>query len=102
MIDYGAAPLDLLLAIGQRAKQLRLLRKLQQTELAERAGVGVATIYRFEKSGSISMENVLKIAAALRAETAFEKLFEAPPYSSLDEALDRPAAIKRQRVSRRT
>lgn len=87
--------------MGARAAQLRLLRKLRQVELAERAGIGVATVQRFEKTGVASMENVLRIAIALSAEEAFEKLFELPPFASLDEALERPATMKRRRISRR-
>jgi len=101
VIEYGRPLRETLSAIGARARQLRLLRKLRQDELATRAGVGVATIHRFEKTGTASIENVLRIATALNADAAFAKLFEAPAYASLDEALTRPAATKRQRAPRR-
>lgn len=101
MSDYDRSIRDTLQAIGERAKQLRLLRGLLQQDLAERAGVGIATVRRFEKTGTASIENVLRIAMALNAEGAFDQLFEAPAYSSLDEALARPAALKRQRASRK-
>jgi len=101
MIDYGPPPHDTLRALGQRARQLRLMRKWRQAEIAERAGVGVATIHRFEKTGASSIENVLRIAIALNAEAAFDKLFEAPAYVSLDEALARPKTALRQRAPRR-
>jgi transcriptional regulator with XRE-family HTH domain len=101
VIDYLGSFQETLSAIGERARQLRLLRKLRQDELAARAGVGVATVHRFEKTGTASFENVLRIATALEAEAGFDKLFEAPAYSSLDEALARPAAAKRQRAPRR-
>lgn len=101
MIGYGASFQETLRAIGERARQLRLLRKLRQDEVAARAGVGVATVHRFEKTGTASFENVLRIAAALQAEAGFDKLFELPAYSSLDEALQRPAVTRRQRAPRR-
>jgi transcriptional regulator with XRE-family HTH domain len=88
----------ILVAIGDRARQLRVMRKLRQTELAERAGIGVATVVRFEKTGSASLSNVLRIATALGADAGFDKLFEAPPYASLDEALEHPAPVVRRRV----
>ena len=102
MIDYRSSFQETLRAVGERAGQLRLLRKLRQDELAARAGIGVATVHRFEKTGTASFENVLRIATALQAEASFDKLFELPPYSSLDEALERPAVAKRQRAPRRT
>lgn len=101
MSSYGSTFQETLSAIGDRAKRLRLLRMLRQDELAGRAGVGVATVHRFEKTGCASVENVLRIATALNAEAPFEKLFEAPAYASLDEALERPDKAKRQRAPRR-
>jgi transcriptional regulator with XRE-family HTH domain len=101
VIGYGASSFqETLRAIGERARQLRLSQQLRQDELAARAGVGVATVHRFEKTGTASLENVLRIATALRAGASFDKLFESPAYSSLDEALERPA-VKRQRAPRR-
>lgn len=99
MIDYGAYT-EVLRNLGQRARQLRLTRGLKQEELARRAGIGVATVRRFEKSGSASIENVLRIATALVAEQGFESLFEPPPYASIDEAFERPEALQRQRAPR--
>jgi transcriptional regulator with XRE-family HTH domain len=101
MSGYDRSLQDILRGAGERAKQLRLMRGLLQEELAERAGVGIATVRRFEKTGTASIENVLRIAMALSAEGTFDQLFEAPAYSSLDEALARPAALERQRASRK-
>lgn len=100
MIGYGTSFKDTLREMGERARQLRLIRKLRQEELAERAGVGVVTVRRFEKTGMASMDSVLRIATALNAEASFEALFEAPTYSSIDEALARPEARTRQRAPR--
>ncbi len=95
MIVYTHSFSETLAGIGRRAKELRILRGLRQSELASRAGVGVATVIRFEKTGNASLSTVLRIASALRAEAPFEKLFAAPPFRSLDEALERPATKKR-------
>lgn len=100
MTDYGCSFQDTLRAIGERARHLRLTRNLRQEELATRAGIGIATVRRFEKTGTASIENVLRIATALNAERAFDKLFEAPPYASIDEALARPEVTHRQRAPR--
>ncbi len=100
MIAYVRPFRETLAAVGERARQVRLLRNLQQVELAARAGVGVATVHRFEKTGTASIETVLRIATALNADGAFEKLFETPAYASLDEALARPE-VKRRRAARR-
>jgi transcriptional regulator with XRE-family HTH domain len=92
---------EALQALGARARALRLLRELSQEELAGRAGVGVATVQRFENSGRASLENVYRLAQALRAEGVLHTLFAAPPYTSIDEALARPAKLAARRVRRR-
>lgn len=92
---------DTLRELGARARSLRLIRGLDQAALAERAGVGVATIRRFEKSGHATLENALRIATALQAGAGFAQLFAPPPYRSLDEALARPEVVARQRAPRR-
>jgi transcriptional regulator with XRE-family HTH domain len=98
VIDYGETFHETLGRIGERARQLRLIRGMRQDELATRAGVGIATVRRFEKNGTASLQNVLRIATALGAEASFETLFEAPRYASLDEALARPHGTRRRRV----
>jgi len=100
-MEYILAFHETLKALGERARQLRLHRRLRQEELAARAGVGVATVQRFEKSGTASVENVLRIASALNAEAAFALLFAPPAYASLEEALAIPGAPRRQRAPRR-
>jgi transcriptional regulator with XRE-family HTH domain len=87
--------------LGRRAKALRILREMKQGELAARAEVAPGTVVRFERTGRTSMENVLRIATVLGAEGAFERLFEPPPYRTLDEALERPALRQRVRTRRR-
>jgi transcriptional regulator with XRE-family HTH domain len=100
--DYDASFQDSARELGERAKQLRLIRNLRQDELAERAGVGVATVRRFEQTGMAAMDSVLRIALALNAEAGIARLFEAPAYRSIDEALARPEVTRRRRASRRT
>src|SRR5437879_70782 len=88
--------------LGERSRQLRLMRGLRQADLAGRAGVSLGTVARFERTGQASAENVLRIAMALGAEAGFERLFEPPKYRSVDEALARPTAVARRRVRRKS
>ena len=87
-------------SLASRVRELRLLANLRQDEVASRAGVGVMTVHRFEHTGRASIENVLRIATALGAEAGFGQLFTLPKYASLDEALERPEALRRKRVRR--
>jgi transcriptional regulator with XRE-family HTH domain len=97
MISYR----DTLADLGRRARALRIVRELNQLDVARRAGIGEATVKRFERTGRASIENVLRIAMVLGAEAPFEELFSPPKYRSLDEALSRDAAPQRRRVRSR-
>lgn len=101
MMSYGLSVEERLLALGQRARARRLSQGLGQDELAARAGVGTATVQRFEKAGSASIENVLRIAVALDAERAFDELFAPAPFASIDEALSLDHEPQRRRAPRR-
>lgn len=87
-------------AMGERLRQLRLLRNVPQEELAERAGVGVKALRRFEASGSGTMETALRLATVLGVDEPFARLFVLPPLRSLDE-LDEQEAVTRRKRARR-
>ena len=44
-------PIDVMQKTAQRAKALRLAQNITQLELADRVGIAIGTVKRFEKSG---------------------------------------------------
>jgi len=80
--------LDIKQGIIQRIRKRRREAKISQTELAERSGVSLGSVKRFEGSGEISLTSLLRIAVVLGYETDFEKLFERKNYQSLDEIIN--------------
>lgn len=85
--------------LGARMMQLRLARDWRRATLAERAGVSVATVSRFETAGQITLDNLLKLAHALGALDAFEGVFVAPAGSIAE--LERSVAATQRRRGRR-
>lgn len=76
MLDINLqTPHDLRLIIAQRAKAQRLALNLSQQELAERSGVSLGSVKRFESTGHISLKSLLEIALVLSAMPAFDALF---------------------------
>ena len=63
-------------------KQLRKKEKYSQKELAERSGVSLGSIKRFERSGKISLNSLLSIAHVLNRLGDFKEIFK------YDEQLD--------------
>ena len=93
-------PSELAQRLGERCAQLRLLRTWKRATLAERAGVSVFLIKRFESSGQVSLENLLKLALALDSLDAFETLLQPPPARSIAELDRRANAPPRRRGTR--
>lgn len=51
--------------LAQRSRDLRKANKLSQQELADRSGVSLGSLKRFETSGKISLESLVKILVTL-------------------------------------
>jgi transcriptional regulator with XRE-family HTH domain len=71
--------------LAARFKALRLARGWKQATLAQRSGVSLASLRRFEESGQVSLANLLALAFALNRLDDFDALFQPPPASSIDE-----------------
>lgn len=90
-------PQEILKDIARQSKQARLNINLSQEGLASRSGISLASLKRFEQTGKISLESLLKIALVLNSLEDFKLLFQksAKPIMSLDEIIEEPS--KRQR-----
>ena len=71
--------------IVERVKERRKELKLTQQELSQRSGVSYASIRRFESTGEISFNSLLKIASVLNAIADFNMLFSNELVSDLKE-----------------
>jgi transcriptional regulator with XRE-family HTH domain len=68
-------PSDLLLEIAEKHKLLRKHAGYSQREMAERSGVSLGSIKRFERTGLISLESLLRLAAVHDRLNDFEAVF---------------------------
>ncbi|HSU17218.1 helix-turn-helix transcriptional regulator [Longimicrobium sp.] len=82
-------PAEVARALAGRVRALRLQRGWTQQEMAERAGLTLATYRRFEHTGRIALERLLRIAVLLDAGAGFDDLFALPPARSLAELAER-------------
>lgn len=86
----------ILISLSKSQKQIvehirgrRLLMELTQEELAERSGVAVSTLRKFEQKGLISLDSFLKI---LMVVGGLEEMLDVlkpdkPNFNSIDEVL---------------
>ena len=76
MGQYGdqKTPKEIMILLSKNIIALRKQEKMSQRELSERSGVAYASIRKFESTGIISLEPLLKICEALKRLTDFESI----------------------------
>ena len=71
---YQNTPKEVMLLLSKNIVALRKQKKMTQQELSERSGVAYASVRKFEKTGIISLESLLKICETLNRLTDFETI----------------------------
>ena len=80
-------PADVLLNLAEKFKFIRKKAAFSQQELAERSGVSLGSIKRFEQTGQIALESLLKLALILNRLEDFSAVFQPAPDMSHIERL---------------
>ena len=84
-------PLEMQKAIASRLRDIRLELNLSQQTLSEKSGVSYGSLKKFECTGQISLESLLKLALVLGCMDDFKALFvqrSAEEALSLDDLLE--------------
>lgn len=77
------------LEIAKRFRLIRKSKKVSQQRLSVISGVSYASIRRFEKSGNISLESLVKLALALQLYDDLDNLFKREyKYKSIEEIIN--------------
>ena len=101
----GQAPLQLntpeeiVRQLADRVRGDRLRRGWKQSTLAERSGVSLPTLRRYERTGRTSLENLLRLCFALGRLDEFAELLKPPAARTMAdlEAMDAASQPKRKR-----
>ncbi|HZZ64357.1 MAG TPA: hypothetical protein VFE17_02575 [Candidatus Baltobacteraceae bacterium] len=91
------SPKEIAQGLAARAHDLRLKYGLRQVDLAQRAGVPLSTLKRFERTGQGAIDLLIRVALALEAESALSELFMIRSPRSLDDILARARKPMRAR-----
>ncbi len=83
MYSLEPTPPEVSKGLAQRHKLLRKKLHLSQKEMAERSGVSLGSLKRFENTGKISLEALLKLAHLTGRLKDFDSIFQT------DDDLDR-------------
>ncbi len=101
MSEYSLrTPDQISIALAARVRELRLAKGWRQVTLAQRSGVSLASLRRFEDSGRVSLQNLLKLVFALGRLDDFDALLQRPPALSMAEleATEKRPARRRGRI----
>jgi transcriptional regulator with XRE-family HTH domain len=86
--------------IALRLKARRLEQLLTRQKLAEKSGVSLGSLKRFENNYEISLKHLLALAIILDATEEFALLFTKKQYNSIDDVLKVQTEKTRQRGRR--
>jgi transcriptional regulator with XRE-family HTH domain len=75
MINLFLTPFETSQIIAKSAREKRLSLNLSQQSLSKTSGVSYAVIKKFESTGKISLESLLKISSALGSLNDFSNVF---------------------------
>lgn len=78
-----STPDSIMSRLRDKYRQLRLQQDLTQSGLSARSGVSLGSIKRFESTGQISLESLLKISVILECLDDFNKVAN-PQESKVD------------------
>ena len=81
-------PYETRISLCERFRSRRKEQKLSQQALASKADVSLATLKRFESSGNISLNSLIKLAFALGYEADFDQLLAQKHYRSIQDVID--------------
>ena len=78
---------DMARKIADDFRQRRGEKGLTRADIAEKSGVSLANITRFEQKALISLSNLIELAIALGYNLEIKNIFATPKYSTMEELL---------------
>ena len=81
-------PNEIAKSLAEKIKTHRKRLKISQEVLAQKSGVSLGSIKRFETKYEIALQSFIKITIALDLDNDFEQLFSTQAYASIDEVIN--------------
>lgn len=82
-------PSNILLEIAKRHKKIRKSQNLSQAALAKRSGVSLGSLKRFETTGQINFESLLKLAHFFDRLEEFNTIFSIQSDNKIAKLFDK-------------
>ncbi|HBN46653.1 MAG TPA: XRE family transcriptional regulator [Prevotella sp.] len=78
-------PDEIAMEIAHDFRRRRIEKNLTREQVADKSGVAVSNITRFEQKGLISLKNLIGIAMTLEYTSEIKNIFSQPKYSTMEE-----------------
>lgn len=78
---------DIARGLADDFRKRRVEKNLTREQVAEKSGVAVSNIVRFEQKGLISLKNLIGIAMAVGYTSEIKSIFSEPKYSTMEELM---------------
>ena len=76
---------DIARTLANDFRKRRIEKNLTRELVAEKSGVAVSNVVRFEQKGLISLKNLIGLAMAMGYTSEVKNIFSEPKYSTLEE-----------------
>ena len=76
---------DIAKALADDFRKRRIEKNLTRDQVAERSGVALGNIVRFEQKGLISLKNLIALAMSMDYTSEVKNIFSQPKYSTMEE-----------------
>ncbi len=87
-MDYiWETPSDVAKNLADRLRKVRKRKKITQKDLASRSNVSYASLRKFEETGQISLNSLIKLCMELGLISEINELFTQPVYNSIEEVI---------------
>lgn len=73
------------LDIAHDFRKRRIEKNITREQVAEKSGISISNIIRFEQKGLISLKNLIGIAIAMGYTSEIRHIFAEPKYSTMEE-----------------
>ena len=78
---------DIAQGMANDFRKRRVEKNLTREQVAEKSGVAVSNIVRFEQKGLISLKNLIGLAMALGYTAELKNIFAQPKYATMEELM---------------
>lgn len=78
---------DIARMLADDFRKRRIEKNLTREQVAEKSGVAVSNIVRFEQKGLISLKNLIGIAIAMGYTSEIKGIFAEPKYATMEELM---------------